>query len=208
MKKINPAFFYLGGFIITLIIFVVIHNNNKSSIATDNNVMISSDNINGKQMPEDAIHKGLKNPIAQSPTKNNVLPSIKQHMNELKMAVEKYPKDTLKIREYADFLSEAHMDAQAISNYQKILKINPRRVDILNSLVYLYFDNKDLNSAKITLNKILVIDKNNVDALYNLGAISANMGDRVQARLLWTRIIKEFPKSPLVQKAKESIAQL
>ena len=58
------------------------------------------------------------------------------------------------------------------------------------------------------LNKILSIDRNNLDAIYNLGAVSANMGDKEKARQLWTRIVKDFPKSQLAQKAKDSIAQL
>ncbi len=208
MKKIKPLYIYIIGFVIIIIILFSLSQNNSTKPIVPTGNMSSTTDITGKQMPQDAIHKGLQNPIAQPPGKNNVLPSIKQHMDELKKAVEEHPRDTLKIREYADFLSEANMNDQAISNYQKILKINPRRVDILTSLVYLYFTKNDFMSAKNNLDKILSIDKNNVDAIYNLGAISANMGDRVKAKQLWTRIVNEFPKSPLAQKAKESINQL
>lgn len=209
MKKIKPLYIYVSGFIIIIILFVLMQQNNNSTPSTAPvGNMPPSDNIAGKQMPEDSIHKGLQNPLAQTPGKNNVMPSIKQHMDELKKAVDEHPRDTLKIREYADFLSDAHMDDQALSNYQKILKVNPRRIDVLSSMVYLYFDKNDLVNAKNVLNKILSIDRNNLDAIYNLGAVSANMGDKAKARQLWTRIINEFPKSQLAQKAKDSIAQL
>ena len=207
MKNINLIYLYLSGIAATIIVLYFVAKSNPD-ISSSPNMKAPSGDITGQQMPQDKIHKGLENPVAQKPSKRNVLPSIMQHMQQLKKAVEEHPGDTLKLREYADFLLDAQMSDQALDYYQKILNINPRRVDIMSSLVFIYFSQSKLDEAEKYLNKILSLDKNNVDALYNLGAISANKGNRVKARKLWTKIITDFPKSPLAQKAKESIRQL
>ncbi len=208
LKKIQPIYFYFTAIIIILVSIFIISKNYNSKSKEPSSVATPSGDISGKQMPQDAIHKGLQNPIAQPPTKDNVLPEIRKHMESLKKAVEEHPRDTLKIREYAEFLAEANMNDQAIDYYKKILKINPRRTDVLSSLVYLYYAKSDLNSAEECLNKILSIDRNNVDAIYNLGAISANKGDLAKAKELWTRIVTKYPASSLAQKAKESLSKL
>jgi tetratricopeptide (TPR) repeat protein len=188
-----------------ILIFIISQNNN---VKTDNVTAPPVSGIADRTMPQDSIHKGLQNPLSQPPDKNNVMAGIKQHMDELKKSAEERPRDTLKMREYADFLSAAHQNNRAVVYYNKILKINPGRVDILSSLVFLYFSSNNLNEAELYLNKILVVDKNNVDAIYNLGVVSANKGDRAKAKQLWLKIISGFPSSSLAQKAKESIAQL
>ncbi len=207
MKKIKPIFFYLSGIAATIIILYFVASINPDFSSTPNMKAPPGD-ISGQPIPQDKIHQGLKNPIAQKPSKSNVLPSIMQHMNQLKKAVEKNPRDTAKLKEYADFLLSAQMSDRALYYYKEILKINPRRIDILSSVVFIYFSQNKLDNAEKYLNKILSVDKNNVDALYNLGAVSANKGNRIKAKEYWQKIITNFPKSPLAQKAKESMSQL
>ncbi|MDR3627261.1 MAG: tetratricopeptide repeat protein [Ignavibacteriaceae bacterium] len=206
MRNIKPIYIYIGGFIFALIIIVIISKT--SNVKTNNMSVPPGAGIIDKAMPQDSIHKGLQNPLTQPPDKNNVMAGIKQHMDELKKTAEEHPRDTLKMREYADFLTAAHQNDQAVVYYNKILKVNPGRVDILSSLVFLYFSSNNLNEAELYLNKILAVDKNNVDAIYNLGVVSANKGDRAKAKQLWSKIINNYPSSSLAQKAKESIAQL
>ncbi len=204
LKKVKPLYIYLTGIILGIIVLFIFANirDNKSKIIKAPPI------VNGQTLPNDPIHRGLENPVAQKPNKSNVMPSIMQHMNELRTAVINNPGDTLKLREYADFLAEAQMNDKAIEYYQKILKINPRRVDVMSSLVYIFYTEHNLSEADRYLNKILSVDRNNVNALYNLGAVSATEGKREEARKLWMRIIRDFPNSPLAQKAKASLAQL
>ena len=58
------------------------------------------------------------------------------------------------------------------------------------------------------MNKILSIDKNNVNAYYNLGAIAVSQGNKAKAEQIWEKLVMEYPKSPIAQKAKDSIKQL
>lgn len=208
MKNIKLFYVYILGIVIAVFAIMLVSNNNSQlSQRTAANVPPPID-IAGKQMPNDKIHDNLGNPINQTPGKNNVLPDIMQHMQQLKNEVEKHPDDTLAIRQYADFLSDAHQYNKAKIYYKKILNRYPRRIDILSSLVFISFNENNLNESGQYLNRILSIDKNNVEAMYNLGAVAANKGDKSKAKLLWSKIINNHPDSPLAQKAKDSISHL
>jgi tetratricopeptide (TPR) repeat protein len=207
MKKIKPLYIYLAGIVICIILFYIASPKDKNNVSASS-MAIPPGDVTNQQMPNDSVHKGLMNPLAQKPSKDNVMSSIMQHMEELKKDVKKHPNDTLKMKEYADFLNEAHQKDQAIIYYQKILKKDPKRIDILTSLVFIYYGNKNFNGAEECLNKILKIDNNNVDAMYNLGAVYANKGEKAKARQIWQRIINNFPSSSMAQKARESIQML
>ena len=206
MKKIKPLYIYLAGIIICIILFYLISPNDKNT--STSSMTAPPGDITNQQMPNDSVHRNLMNPLAEKPSKDNVMASIMQHMEELKNDVEKNPNDTLKMKEYAGFLNEAHQKDQAIIYYNKILKKDPRRIDILTSLVFIYYNDKNFDEAESCLNKILNIDKNNVEAMYNLGAVYATKGDRAKARQLWSKIVNNFPASSVAQKARESIQRL
>ncbi len=207
LKKIKPVYFYISGVVVLIITLYFIAQGNPD-INSPEHMNAPPGNVTGQQMPQDAVHKGLENPIAEKPSKKNVMPSIMQHMAELKKEVQAHPRDTVKLRDYAEFLLDAQMFDQSLFYYKKILAINPRRVDVMTAMVYIYFSQNKLDDSEKYLNRILAVDKNNVNALYNLGAVSANKGNKARARELWSRIVNNYPKSPLAQKAKESLSQL
>ncbi len=208
MKKIKPMYIYLFGIVIAVAAIILVSKDNPQLANNTVQNAPPSGDIEGKTMPNDQVHQGLENPLAQKPGKNNVMPSIMQHMEKLKSDVEKHPDDTLKIRQYADFLNEAHQYDKAIVYYKKILEKNPKRIDVLSSLVFISFNQNKLNESEKYLKRILSIDKNNVEAMYNLGAVSATKGERKKAREIWTKIVDDYPNSPLAQKAKDSINRL
>ena len=208
MKRIKPIYAYPALIILVLLVFYFIPGNGSSVWNESSNNAPPAEDISNKQMPKDTIHSKLNNPLSESPAKNNVMPNIVKHMKELKTDVDQHPKDTLKIRNYADFLAAAHQQDEAIDYYKKILKINPERTDILTSLVFIYFNKNDLNSAEMYLNKILSINKNDLDAMYNLGAVYANKHQKLKAKQIWQNIIAKHPDSKVAQKAGNSIKRL
>ena len=208
MKKIKPLYIYLAGIILCIVLIYLVSPGNNSKDTSASSITAPPGDISNQQMPNDSIHKSLANPLAQKPSKDNVMGSIMQHMEELKEDVNKHPGDTLKLRQYADFLNEAHQKDKAIIYYQRILKKDPRRVDILTSLVFIYYSEKNFNEAEKYLNKILSVDRNNVEAMYNLGAVYATKGEKDKAKKIWTKIMNNYPSSPVSQKARESIQRL
>ena len=158
-------------------------------------------------MPKDDIHKGLQNPT-QNPGKENVSSEVKHQMEMLKKSVEENPKDTLKMREYADLLAAAHHPEEAIVYYYSILNINPRRTDILNSVAFIYYNEKDYSKATDLINKILLYEPNNTEAMYNLGAIAATSGNKTEAKQRWEDLVKKYPNSEESKLAENSLKKL
>ncbi len=207
MKQIKPLYIYLIGIII-LVAVIFIFQYESSSVPPTSSGAQAGDNIAGKAMPQDQIHKGLENPLEQKPNKANVMNSVLEHMKELERDVEKNPNDTAKVKEYADFLAQAHQQDKALSFYIKILRKYPDRVDIMSAIVFMEFSRSKFSDCEKYLKKILAIDKNNLDAMYNLGVVYANEGKKKDAKETWTRIIEKYPSTSMAEKAKKSIEQL
>ena len=200
MKNIKPIYIYGAGIIIAALVFIFLSQKDASDVVK------APGNIAGQQMPNDNIHKGLNG--AGQPDKDNVMEQVKQHLAMLKKAVEESPSDTLKIKQYAEFLAAAHQQDEALTYYNKILNVNPRRIDILFSVAYIQYTKQNFPEAEKNLNKIIYYDKNNVQAYYNLGAIAASKGDKAKAKEIWSKLIKEFPKAEISQLAKKSINEI
>lgn len=168
----------------------------------------NSTSIINEQMPADDIHKEFTNPMSQSPGSSNVTSETIQKLEMLKKAVDASPDDTLRIREYADFLSMAHKSKDAIPFYEKILSEDSNRIDILFSLTFIYYNDGDMNKAEELTRKVLTIDPKNEMAIYNTGAIEASRGNRDRAREIWTKLIEDFPGSETSDLAKNSLNRL
>ena len=199
--KFKMAYLYiiLGlGVVVTL--FVLAGNNNKPDEPTQN--------VSGQQIPNDEVHKGLQNPMDGNPSKSNVSQEVYEKMGRLKKEVEANPNDTLKMREYADFMAAAHRPDEAIIYYNKILKVNPRRIDILFDLSMIFYGRQDYQKAEDYTNRILSSDKNNTQALYNLGAIAASKGEKDRAKSIWTNLITNYPGDEAAELARSSLNKL
>ena len=200
--KIKPLYIYLFGVVLAVAVFFFV------SYDSGTNTMPAQNNIANKQMPNDAIHKGLQNPNEQPPNKDNVDATVMKHLDMLKKAVDESPKDTVKLKEYADFLAAAHKPNDALEYYNRILKINPKRTDIIFSVAYINYTERKFDVAEKLLNSVLSYDKNNLRAYYNLGAIAYSSGNKEKAKKIWTKLANEYPKSAMGKMAKESVKQI
>jgi len=163
---------------------------------------------NNQTMPDDDVHKQLMNQGSSTPGKENVSKEYKQKLATLKEAVDKNPADTLAMREYADFLSASHKMNEAITYYEKILNINPKRADVRFALAVIYFNMQDYQKCEDENDKILTFDPKNQMALYNLGAIAATRGNKEKAKEYWNKVISINAQSETGQLAKESLTKL
>ncbi|MEW5844009.1 MAG: tetratricopeptide repeat protein [Bacteroidota bacterium] len=196
--KIKPIYIYLSVFVIFAASILFFSNGAKKSTAINLN--------QNQQMPNDEVHGKLK--TSDEPSKSNVMQAAIEKLNALKADVEKNPKDTSKVREYADMLTMSHKGDDAIQYYNQILKLDPKRIDVLLQLTYVYFNKGDLAKADDYTNKILKIDKNNLFGLYNTGAIAQAKGDSKKARATWQDLSKRYPTSEVGKLAARSIQQL
>ncbi len=197
--KFVYLYIILGFGVIATLIIISVGNKNPRTADT---------NISNQQIPDDNVHNGLQNPTKEDPSKSNVSPEVYQKMDELKKDVDANPLDTAKMRAYADFMTAAHKQEEALPYYEKIIRRDPRRNDILFNLAMIYYNQQNLDKAEDYTNRILKNDKNNTQAIYNLGAIAAGKGDKEKAREIWNKLITDFPSDEVSQLARSSLGKL
>lgn len=195
--KIKPLYIYLILFA-SFVIGVIVFTNISSSNSNDNKT---------NTIPDDEIHRGMGSD-GEMPSGTNVMEDARKKLEELKLSYEKNPDDTLKIKEYAEMLKFAHQTDKSIELYEKILKKDPNRIDVLLELTFLYFNNGNLDKAEEFTNNILKIDKDHQIGTYNLGAIAASRGDNAKAKSIWQGLAKKYPNSEIALIAQQSIMEL
>lgn len=196
----KTSYIYIAAVVIAVIVLVIFTNigNKKTEIPKD---------IANKEMPNDDVHKGMQNQVTP-PSKGNVSEKVVKEMELMKEDLSKTPNDTSKMRMFADFLVTAHKQDEALEYYDKILKKDPKRKDILFSISFVYYNKQDFDKAVEITNKILKMDKNDLQAQYNLGAIAASRGETAKARDIWVRLIQQHPESQMAELAKTNLTQL
>ncbi|MCU0332175.1 MAG: tetratricopeptide repeat protein [Ignavibacteriaceae bacterium] len=199
--KFKPIYLY-GILVVAAVALLIIVGVRETS--TSSEVPISTD----QSMPDDDVHKQLKNQMNTSPGKENVSEEYRKKLSELKQAIDSNPSDTLAMRNYADFLSASHKMNEAIPYYEKILKVNPKRADIYFSLALIYYNKQDMAKCEELNNDVLSFDPKNQMALYNLGAIAATQGKSDKAKEFWNKVVSINAESETGKLAKESLGRL
>jgi cytochrome c-type biogenesis protein CcmH/NrfG len=199
--KFKPIYLY-GLLLVASIIILVVISGKQSNLPTNNT---SDQNLN---LPDDDIHNQLKNQGTTSPGKENVSEEYRKKIIELEQAVKQNPEDTISLRKYADYLAASHKMNEAITYYEQILKINPKRADIHFSLAIIYYNQQDFRKCEEENNKVLTFDPKNQMAIYNLGAIAATQGKVEEAKQFWNRVISINSESKTARLANESLNKL
>ena len=199
--KFKPLYLYLTIVLAAVIILVIVASQN-----SDETTGVSSE-LN-QNMPNDDVHKNLMKQGSNQPSKENVSEEYRNKMAELKAEVEKNPDDTLALKRYADFLSAAHNMNDAITYYEKILKVDPKREDIHFALAVIYYHKQDYARCEDENNQVLSFDPKNQMALYNLGAVAATRGEINKAKDFWNQVIAIDSESETSKLAQESLKKL
>lgn len=199
--KFKPIYFY-GILVVAAVALLIVVGIEEAPDTTEAPI------VNNQTMPDDDVHKQLKNQMNTSPGKENVSEEYRKKLSELKDAVDSNPSDTLAMRNYADFLSASHKMNEAIPYYEKILEVNPKRADIYFSLALIYYNKQDLVKCEELNNSVLSFDPKNQMALYNLGAISATRGKTDKAKEFWNKVISINSESETGKLANESLSRL
>jgi len=199
--KVKPIYIYLGVFVVFVIALIYFSNKAKESVTSNTQI--------NPEMPEDDMH-GKMNPHNKDemPSKSNVMKEAVERMNALKTEVDKKPNDTMKVREYADMLTFAHKMDEALVLYEKLLRIDPKRVDVLLQLTFIHFNKGDFVKAEDCTNKILQFDNNSLVAKYNLGAIYQAKGDSKRAKEIWQDLARRYPQTEVGKTAEQSLKQI
>jgi tetratricopeptide (TPR) repeat protein len=199
--KFKPIYLYGILAVVAVAILIIVGTQNSSNPG-------QPPVTNDQTMPDDDVHKQLKNQGSTTPGRENVSEEYKKKLTGLKEAVDKNPADTLALREYADYLSASHKMEEAIPYYEKILEISPKRADVHFSLAVIYFNMRDFKKCEDENNEVLTFDPENQMALYNLGAVAATQGKTARAKEYWNKVISVNAETETGKLAVESLSKL
>lgn len=174
-------------------------------------VSISSSNSEGEilnSIPNDEVHNSLNSAKMEQPSSNNVNSAFLEKMELMQKELSINPTDTVKIKEYADLLLAAHKKEEAIKYYGQILDIDSSRIDILKTLSLLEFENGNFKAAKEIIAKLLLLEPNNPETVYNMGVIEVKIGDIDAAKKQWNDLIANHPNTKMSDIAKQSLEKL
>ena len=198
--KFKPIYLYgIIAVVVVMVLLIVSQTGNNEKTNVD---------ITNKQMPMDEVHKKLNDGITQNPSSSNVSEEVKHKLEVMKKDVDSHPSDTLKMREYADFLAAAHKPDEALLYYQKILEKDKNRKDIYFAITFLYYNQGNLAKAEEITKQMLTLFPNDPMVIYNVGAIEATKGNKDKARQIWTKLIQTYPNDKTSELAKNSLSKL
>jgi tetratricopeptide (TPR) repeat protein len=145
---------------------------------------------------------------AMGPSKENVSPTVRQRMEELRHVVEKNPADATSMIELAHLLQDAHNTSEAVVFYARGLELDPHNHDVRIDYAVCLFGLGRREEALNQTKRVLKADPPNAKALYNAGAIFGNMGIADSARAYWNKLIALHPDDNLAAQAQSHLTQL
>ena len=198
--KFKPMYLYGIVALIAIVTLIIV-----SQTSSDEKTNID---ITNKEMPRDNVHKNLNNGLMQDPSGSNVSEEVKHKIEVMKKDVDANPNDTLKIREYADFLAAAHKPEEALVYYQKIIDKDKTRKDVFFAITFVHYTKGDFVKAEEVTLQMLQLFPGDPMVRYNWGAIEATKGNKEKAREIWTKLIKDNPDDKTSELARGSLNKL
>jgi len=144
-----------------------------------------------------------------TPSAANVAQQVKMEISELDKYVSSHPSDTTHVLRLARLYQDSHQPAKAIPLYERYLKMNKESgvqpwLDLTNCYGATKNWTKALDATKRTLKQF----QNNPSALYNQGAIYANMGKYEKARSVWKKVLKTHATADVMNITRQSLQKL
>jgi len=144
-----------------------------------------------------------------TPSAGNVAHNVKMEIKELAGYVSSHPNDTTHVLRLARLYQDSHEPAKAITLYEQYVKNNKSSgvqpwLDLTNCYGETQQWAKALNATARTLKRF----HNNPSALYNQGAIYANMQQYSKARKSWELVLKSNASADVMHITKQSLKKL
>ena len=140
------------------------------------------------------IYQNQHNPLAESFMRN---------------AVQQFPEETMARYDLALFLQDNGYPEEALAHYDTLLLEQPGNSRLLFNKGYVNFVYLEDNETALSyFNQALDSDPNYLDALYNKGHVLEQMGDYVQAKNIYSEVLKRKTNYQLAIDALNRIANL
>jgi Flp pilus assembly protein TadD len=146
-------------------------------------------------------------PRATSPA----VPAVQNPDHELKelgMQLKKKPGHTPVLMRMAQIERESGKVDDAITHLREVTKNEAGNAEAHLELGRALYEKGDVAAAITETEKVLQINPAQVDALYNLGAIYANLGNKERARSYWTKAVASDPNADSSKKARDGLSKI
>jgi len=142
------------------------------------------------------------------PGGDNVAPSYHVRLKSLEQRIATLPNDTAALLELAGMLQDGHRPAQAAQRFEAYLAISPANRSAWLDLTASYGAAADWTGAKRAATRMLERFPDDPTALFNLGAIEANLGNAVQARTWFEQAATQQSDSEISDAARSALERL
>lgn len=160
-------------------------------------------------MQQEGAGGGMQQGDADGPNKSNVRKEFYEQLDALRKKVDANPKPSAAdLRQLADLLVMSHRPQEAIPYYDRLAKADPKNIDVLLALASAHSQMKAYDKSLDVTKRILRIDPASTLAMYNLGAIHAQMGRKDDARKAWQKLIDGYPSSADAARANAALGKL
>lgn len=142
-----------------------------------------------------------------APDADNVDPGFHGRQMKLEERVTAAPDDTAGLRELADLLMDAHDPAASVEYRRRYLEHSPSDRQAWLDLASAAAAAGDTDSARQAMLSLIELNADDATALYNLGAIDANAGNRSAARTWWEKAARAADPA-IARAAGEALARI
>jgi Flp pilus assembly protein TadD len=129
-------------------------------------------------------------------------------LKELAVQLQKKPGHTPVLLRMAQLEREKGALDDAAGHLRDAVKGEPSSQDAHLELGRLLYERNDVNGAIAETERVLALNPKHVDALYNLGAIYANLGNAERARSYWSKAVAADPVAESSRKAQDGLKKL
>jgi Flp pilus assembly protein TadD len=148
----------------------------------------------------------------QAPAASKSAPVVtdtpEHELKELAVQLQKKPGHLPVLLRMAQLEREKGDLDDAAGHLQDAIKSEPTNQDAHLELGRLLYERKDVSGAITETEKVLALNPKQVDALYNLGAIYANLGNADRARSYWQKAVTVDASADSGRKAREGLTKL
>jgi len=134
--------------------------------------------------------------------------NLEHELKELGVQLQKRPGHTPVLMRMAQIEREKGKLDDAATHLREVVHNEPENADAHLELGRNLYEKGDLNGGISETETVLKINPKQVDALYNLGAIYANLGNTERARLYWTRAVQADANAESGRKAREALTKI
>lgn len=153
-------------------------------------------------------HRDAPAKPASTSTSGNPTADRVHELKALEQELARKPEHPPILLRMAQISSELGKPADAIGYLQRLVKADPGNVDGRLELGRLLYETNDVQGSLRETLKILDTNPKQVDALYNAGAIYANLNNFTQARTYWNRAVASDPASDSGKRARGGLEKL